>query len=263
MGMPLANLSCAIVCKDNASTIGRTLESVRGLCDEIVAVDSGSTDGTLEMLAAAGAVIVKSEWLGHVRTKQKALELCSREWVLCVDSDESVLPELDASIRAAVQSPQGEAYAMNRRTYYKGRALRHVWQPEWRVRLVKKGSAAWTGLDPHDVLAPSAGTRLARVRGDLRHDSFPTFAEHMRKQWSHATTMAASLHAAGKRGSYVRLLMSPTGAMLKQLILKRGVLDGYPGWLAAASTATAALIKHATLIELSTELDNARRTKSS
>lgn len=251
MGTPLANLSCAIVCKDNAATIQRTLDSVRGLCAEIVAVDSGSTDGTLEILAAAGATVVRSEWLGHIRTKQKALEACTREWVLSVDSDESVLPELAASVRATLEAPAADAYALNRLTFYQGRALRHVWQPEWRVRLVRRGRAAWTGLDPHDVLQPGPGVKVGRLTGDLRHDSFPTFAEHMRKQWSHATTMAASLHAAGKRGSYLRLLVSPTGAMLKQLVLKRGVLDGYPGWLAAASTATAAMIKHATLIELS------------
>ncbi len=250
MASPLANLSCAIVCKDNAPTIQRTLDSVRGLCAEIVAVDSGSTDGTLDMLHAAGARVIRSEWRGHVRTKQHALELCTHEWILSVDSDESVLPELDASIRAALARPAADAYAVNRLTFYRDRPLRHVWQPEWRVRLVRRGRAAWTGFDPHDVLAPSAGARVSRLVGDLRHDSFTTFAEHMRKQWSHATTMAASLHAAGRRGSYARLLLSPTGAMLKQLVLKRGVLDGYPGFLAAASTATAALIKHATLIEL-------------
>lgn len=251
MPAPIPQLSAAIVCKDNASTIGRTLESLKGLCGEIVAVDSGSTDATLDMLGSAGATIIRSEWLGHVRTKQKALEACTREWVLCVDSDESVLPDLDGSIRAALTSPSADAFAMNRMTYYRGEPLRHVWQPEWRVRLVRRGKAAWTGLDPHDVLAPANGVSVGRLSGALRHDSFPTFAEHMRKQWSHATTMARSLHAKGARGSYLRLVVSPTGAMLKQLVLKRGVLDGYPGWLAAASTATAALIKHATLIELS------------
>ena len=78
----------------------------------------------------------------------------------------------------------------------------------------------------------------------------PTFTEHMRKQWHHATTMAQSLHSAGVRGSYWKLATSPPGAFIKQLVLKRGFLDGYPGWLAAASTACAALIKHAALIEL-------------
>src|SRR4029077_4245626 len=92
----LDNLSVAIVCKDNAATIGRTLDSVRGLAGEIVAVDSGSTDGTIGMLDAAGARVIRSEWLGHVKTKQKAMEACTRDWVLCLDSDESLEPELAA-----------------------------------------------------------------------------------------------------------------------------------------------------------------------
>ena len=266
--VPLDNLSVSIVCKDSAPTIGRTLDSVRGLvgsAGEIVAVDSGSTDGTIALLEAAGARIVRSAWMGHVKTKQFALQQCEREWVLCVDSDESVEPELAASIRDMIAETRlGEAgyaeaghpdgFEINRRTYYKDRPLRYVWQPEWRLRLVRRGRAKWGGFDPHDQLQLTSSTP-ARLPGILRHDSFPTFAEHMRKQWLHATTMAVSLHSAGVRGSYLRLLGSPTGAMLKQLVLKRGVLDGYPGWLAAASTAVAAMIKHATLIELDHEQD--------
>jgi len=252
----LDNLSVSIVCNDNAQTIGRTLDSVRGLAGEIVAVDSGSTDGTIGLLEAAGARVIRSQWLGHVKTKQKALEACTRDWVLCLDSDESLEPELAAVIKARLESLapaaiDADGFEMNRCIYYKGRPLRHVWQPEFRLRLVRCGAAQWEGLDPHDKLELLPGRRRARLAGTIRHDSFPTFAEHMRKQWVHATTMAASLHAAGERGSYVRLVASPTGAMLKQLVLKRGVLDGYAGWLAAASTAVGTLIKHAALIELS------------
>ncbi len=250
---PLANLSVSIVCKDSAATIGRTLDSIKGLAAEIVAVDSGSTDGTIAMLEAAGARVIRSEWMGHVKTKQFALEQCTREWVLCIDSDESVEPELAASIRVGISNagtPAPAGFECNRRTYYKGRPLRYVWQPEWRTRLVRRGQAKWGGFDPHDQLRIVPDKKPGRLSGILRHDSFPTFAEHMRKQWLHATTMARSLHSAGVRGSYLRLLTSPTGAMFKQLVLKRGVLDGYPGWLAAASTAVAAMIKHAALIEL-------------
>jgi glycosyltransferase involved in cell wall biosynthesis len=248
---PVPGLSAAIVCKDNQATIGDTLASLTPLVEHIVAIDSGSTDATIPMLERAGARVIRSAWLGHVKTKQMALEACSGEWVLCVDSDESVEPELAAAIRAALASPgQHGAFAVNRMTYYRGRPLRHAWQPEWRVRVVRRGAAAWTGLDPHDVLAPGPGVATGRLAGHLRHDSFPTFAEHMRKQWHHATTMAKSLHDAGARGSYARLLVSPAGAMIKQLVLKRGFLDGRAGWLAAASTAVAALIKHAALLEL-------------
>ncbi len=260
---PLADttlpLSVAIVCKDSAATIGRTLESVRGFAREIVAVDSGSTDSTLELLAGASARVIRSEWLGHVRTKQKALEACVEEWVLCLDSDESLEPGLAGAIRSVLadrsETHLAAGYELNRRTYYGDRPLRHAWQPEWRLRLVRRGRAAWGGHDPHDVLSlvPGAGRPVRIAGGHLRHDSFPSFSEHMRKQWYHATTMARSLHEAGVRGSYLRLATSPAGAFLKQIVLKRAFLDGHAGWLAAASTACASLIKHATLIELERE----------
>ncbi len=260
-------LSVAIVCKNNERTIGRTLDSVRGLAAEIVAVDSGSTDGTIALLEQAGARVIHSDWLGHVRTKQKALEACSQPWVLCLDSDESVLEDLAAAIRTAIgtrgagpgratSTADGDAAAVgfrfNRQTFYKGAPLRHAWQPEYRLRLVRREAARWGGLDPHDVLElTQSAAVVATLPGTLRHDSFETFTEHLRTQWSHARTMAESLHRAGKRGSVTSLIVSPPGAFLKQIVLKRAFLDGIPGWLAAASTAAGTLMKHAMLLEMS------------
>lgn len=244
-------LSVAIVCKNNEGTIERTLASVAPFASEIVALDSGSTDRTIDILTSFGARVDRVQWQGHVRTKQLALEACTSPWVLCVDSDESVEPELAQSIRNFIEHPDAHPGAeVNRAVFYRGAFLRHTWQPEWRLRLVQRDAARWTGLDPHDKLELNHGAPV-RLNGLLRHDSFATFADHFRAQCAHSRTMAASLHAAGKRGSYLRLLTSPAGAFFKQLILKRGFLDGYPGWLAASSTAAGALMKHAILIELS------------
>ena len=264
----MPTLSVAIVCKDNEATIARTLDSVRELLKEfagesggIVAVDSGSTDGTIAMLEAAGARIIRSPWLGHIKTKQLALASCRGDWVLSLDSDESPEPDLIASIRAALTRNDAaiSAYELNRKVYYRGSPLNHAWQPEWRLRLVRRGTCAWGGHDPHDVLAPSStSARVERLSGTLRHDSITTFAEFLIKQASHSRTMARSLHAAGVRGRYLRLLISPPGAFLKQLLFKRSFMDGWPGWLAAASTAASALMKHAMLIELDREVGSGR-----
>lgn len=261
--MPLP-LSVSIVCKNNEATIGRTLESVAGLASEIVAVDSGSTDGTIALLERHGARVIRSEWRGYVATKQMALEACTQEWVLALDSDESVEPDLREDIEAqvSINDDQIYGYRMNRRVWYRGRPLRHAWQPEWRLRLVRRRHARWAGLDPHDHLvlvdvpgmqAASAADdeRMRALRGTLRHDSIGTFAEFLAKQASHARVMARSLHASGKRGSRASLVVSPPGAFVKQLVLKGAWRDGWPGWLAAASAAAGALMKHAILLELS------------
>lgn len=260
MAEPGQRLSVAIVCKDNEGTIARTLESVarlvRETAGEIVAVDSGSTDGTIPLLERAGARVIRSEWKGHIATKQMAMEACTGAWVLALDSDESVEPELEGSIREFLASagPGVSGARVNRKVWYRGRPLNHVWQPEWRLRLVRRSAAAWGGLDPHDVLAlKDPVARAVDLKGDLRHDSFGTFAEHLRKQWGHSRTMAESLYRSGRRGRKRDLLISPAGAFLKQLVAKQGFRDGYAGWLAAASTAAGTLMKHAMLIELDGE----------
>jgi glycosyltransferase involved in cell wall biosynthesis len=117
----MPDLSVAIVCCNNAATIGRTLESVRGMAREIVAVDGGSTDGTLDLLAQHNARIVSSPWLGHVRTKQLALDHCAGPWVLCLDSDESAEPELRRSIERVLASEIAAdvaGFEINRKVFY-------------------------------------------------------------------------------------------------------------------------------------------------
>jgi hypothetical protein len=251
--LSVLRLSIAIICRNNEGTISRTLESVAGLAAEIVAVDSGSTDGTIGLLERHAARVIRSEWKGHIATKQMALEACAQEWVLSLDSDESLRPELRRSIQNALQDPRPDpalaGWWVNRKVWYRDRPLNFAWQPEWRLRLVRRGRARWTGLDPHDRLEVEPGATTARLAGDLRHDSISTFPDFLAKQAAHSRTMAQSMHQGGRRGSYLSLITSPPGALLKQLVLKQAWRDGWPGWLAAGSTAAATLMKHIALIE--------------
>lgn len=253
--MPLP-LSVAIVCKNNADTIGATVDSIKDLASEVVALDSGSTDGTIEALQSRGVRVVPTQWLGHIRTKQKAMESCSLPWVLSIDSDESVQPDLAEAIREALARPYpgggGGAFAVRRVVYYQNRPLLHAWQPEWRIRLIRAGSARWTGHDPHDSLVPVDPSQpVERLGGVLRHDSITTFAEFLAKQVHYGRISAQALHELGVRSGPLRLVFSPTGAFLKQLVFKRSFLDGWPGWLAASSACVASAAKHVALIELS------------
>lgn len=254
---PPLPLSVAIICKDNASIIGRTLDSVKGLAAQIVAVDSGSTDGTIDLLRAHGCDIHHQPWLGHVKQKQRALDLCDEPWVLSLDSDESVDDELRRAITFAIER-NDEAiagYEVNRKVWYAGGYLNHAWQPEWRLRLVRKGTAHWTGYDPHDKLelVPLAAGRkpqvASRLTGVLRHDSIPTMAEFLKKQVDHARIAADALSARGTTTSLSRLITSPIGAYLKQMIARRAYKDGWRGHAAAGATAVATLLKHIILLE--------------
>ncbi len=246
-------ISVAIVCKNNEATIGRTLDSVRELVSEIVALDSGSTDGTIRLLERAGARVQRIEWMGHVATKQAALEACRQPWVLSLDSDESLEPELARAIRDLLTGETaGVAGArFNRKVWYAGRFLQHTFQPEPRLRLVrlesvKAGRSRWTGLDPHDRLdvAPSAG-RVVELPGDLRHDSVGTMAAFMAQQIKLGQVSADAMLASGRSPSRTKLLMSPIGQVFKQIVLKGAWRDGWRGWAAAGSAGVASLAKHA------------------
>ncbi len=252
-------LSVSVVCCNARRTIERVIASVSGLASEIIVLDSGSTDGTLELLEAhPGVTIIDQPWLGYVRQKQAALERCTRPWVLHLDADESLEPDLRRSIEQALarNDPRIAGYELNRKVWYAGRFLEHAWQPEWRLRLVRREHARWTGYDPHDrmELLPSPGpirgsTATARLAGDIRHDCIPSIGEFLERQASHARTAAGALSAQGRTGSVARLAFSPVGEFIKQDAFRSAWRDGWRGWVAASASSVAVAMKHAALLE--------------
>lgn len=252
-------LSVAIICRDNLGTIGRTIDSVRAIASQIVALDSGSTDGTLELLESRAVEVHRVDWPGHIAQKNRALDACTQPWTLSIDSDESLEPELIRAVREAIErnDPAIGGYEVNRRVWYAGRPLNYAWQPEWRLRLVRTGKARWGGYDPHDKLeltdASLRTARLApggRAAGVMRHDAMPTVAEFLHRQIEHARIAARSYQGLGKRTSPMKLVTSPAGAWLRQMIARSAWRDGWRGWVAAGATAFAAGAKHAALLEL-------------
>lgn len=264
------SLSVVIICKNNEATIGRTLASVAGLAAEIVALDSGSTDTTIAQLEREGARVERVEWAGHIATKQQALRAATCDWILSIDSDESVEPDLAGSIRSFLARDDAAIAGarINRKTWYAGRPLHFTWQPERRLRLVRRsdveaGLAAWGGVNPHDKLEvvyreahqpgdPARAGRPPRVidlPGTLRHDSFSDMRDHLANNLRHAEVSARSLAELGVRGSYWKLATSPVGAFCKQMVVKGAWRDGWRGWAAAGSTAANTLIKHILLLE--------------
>lgn len=248
-------LSVTILTFNSAGTIERTLAGIAPLGAEIVAVDSGSTDATLDLLGRAGARVIHQQWLGYRGQQQLAMDRSRGSWILSLDSDESLEPDLLESIRIALvrDDPSIGGYEVNRKVWYAGRFLNHAWQPEWRLRLVRRGAARWEGHEPHPSLrmieAGVPPARVERLRGTLRHDTMPSLAEFLRRQVNHAEAGAASYLRSGRPGRVRTMLTSPLGAFFKQIILKQAWRDGWRGWVAAAAAANAALLKHMMLVE--------------
>jgi GTP:adenosylcobinamide-phosphate guanylyltransferase len=260
------SLSVMIPCKDNARTIGRVLESVRGLATQLVVVDSGSTDETIDLVNACRSwtgtdacevVLIETHWRGYVKTKQLALDACSHDYTLWLDSDEPVSDELASSVRKAIADGI-DAAEMVRMVEYKGKLLKHCWQPEHRLRLVRTelvqtGRARFNGIDPHDFLEIDPPSKAVLIPGVLVHDSFETFAQHLENQRRLSLTSAKSMHAMGNRTNPWKIMTSPIGAFMKQILLKGAWRDGYAGWLCAGTSAAGALMKHMMLYEMGQE----------
>jgi len=251
-------LSVAVITLNEEANLPRCLASVRDLATEIVVVDSGSKDSTEKVAQQFGAKFSVQPWRGHVAQKNLALAACSQPWVLSLDADERVSPELGASLEQLFSgpAPSADGYEINRRTFYLGQWVRHAWNPEWRLRLVRREKAQWTGRDPHDRLEVDG--RTARLKGDLLHYSYKDLSDHFTRMIRHARTSADSLERAGRRCRWYHLAISPWLALGKRLILKQGFCDGRRGWIIAYSTFFSVLAKYAFLFEKQTHTRTGR-----
>ncbi len=248
MQQPLP-LSVAVLTLNEQQNLPRCLESVRELAAEIVVLDSGSTDRTGEIARSFGAGFVVEPWTGIVAQRNKALQHCSQPWVLCLDADEALSPELAQAVRAlfAAGEPAADGYWLNRRTFYLGRWIRHAWYPEWRLRLVRRERARCGGRDPHDRVEVSGAT--GRLTGDLLHYSFKDLQDHLEKSLRYARTSAAMLAQDGKRCGWHHLVLWPGAEFFKRLVLKQGWRDGWRGWIIAGVGTLSVFAKYALLLE--------------
>jgi len=242
-------LSVAIITLNEEDNLPRCLESVRGLAAEIVIVDSGSTDRTAEIARRFGARFEVHPWQGHVAQKNVALTRCAQPWVLALDADEALTPELSTAIRRQLAGPQPgvDGFLVSRRTFYLGDWLWHVWYPEWRIRLVRRSAAQWHGRDPHDRLDVTGAT--ARLDGDLLHYSYRDLADHFRKMLQYSRILADAYSQEGRRFRPHNLLVRPWLEFLKYLVLKQAWRDGWRGWIVAFMHMVSVFMKHAFLLE--------------
>ncbi len=242
-------LSATVICKDEVEKIRGCLESLR-FCDEIVVVDSGSTDGTLEICRELADVVVEADWPGHVAQKNRALDLARGEWVLPLDADERVTPGLAREIQEVLSTDPSEAgYYIRRHVYYLGRWIDHSgWYPEYRIRLFRREKGRWHGVDPHDEVRVE-GT-VGRLRGEIIHYTYDDMEDHVRTLNRFSSILAREHHRLGRRFSWIHLIARPPLEFLKKYLLQRGFLDGPQGFYVASISAFYVFLKLAKLWEI-------------
>ena len=225
--MARKRLSVTIITLNEERRIGKCIKSA-SFADEIVVVDSGSRDRTVEIAEQAGARVIQQEWLGYGRQKQFAVEQATNEWVLCLDADEWLSPELSQSIQSVLEHPEFSAYQFPRRNRFMGRWLRHgEGYPDWSLRLFDRNHAHWSEDEVHEKVVPDG--EIGKVSGDLMHESEETIQQYLAKQDRYTTLQTQRLKADGKRGSAIKMVLSPMFRFIKFYFIRLGVLDGFPG----------------------------------
>lgn len=245
-------LSGVIITFNEARNIGRCLASLQAVCDEILVLDSFSTDDTAAICASFGVRFEQQPFEGHIQQKNEALQRAAHPWVLSLDADEALTPELQAAIlEVKAQSPQKGAFKMNRLTNYCGKWIHHSgWYPDTKLRLASKADVIWGGINPHDQLLPIEGLQVGHLQGDLLHYSYYTKADHF-KQIDYFSKIAANeLFERKVRCSLPKLYLKVLAQFLKSYLVKKGFLDGKAGWFIALRSAYATQQKYTRLRQL-------------
>ncbi|HQR10062.1 MAG TPA: glycosyltransferase family 2 protein [Casimicrobiaceae bacterium] len=246
MSEPLP-LSLVVITRDAAHELGDCLASVEFAAETIV-VDSGSNDDTAALAARSGARVIEHAWEGFGPQKNFAVGAAGNDWVLCLDADERVTPELAAAIRALFAGgvPAASAYAFPRRNRFLGRWLAHgEGYPDWNLRLFDRRRARWSDDPVHEKVV--ADGPVARLRGDLLHASAESIDAYIAKQNRYTTVQAAAMHARGEYASVAQLVLSPVVRFLRFYVLRLGFLDGAAGFAHIAIGAFASFLKYAKL----------------
>lgn len=245
-----ASVSAIVVCFNEEDRIGDCLESVRW-CDEIVVVDSFSSDRTPEICRRYTERFIQKEWAGYRDQKAFAHSQATKEWVLLVDSDERVTPALREEIKATLARDGTEygGYAVPRLVRYLGRWWwRGGWYPDYDVRLFQRERATWGGSDPHEKILVDG--KIRRLKNPLHHYSYRNIEDHVQRINRFTSISSQKLHEAGGRWRLSDALLRPAMRFFRSYVLKRGFMEGFAGFYVALTAAVYVFLKYAKLWEL-------------
>jgi glycosyltransferase involved in cell wall biosynthesis len=237
-------ISATIITLNEERNVARAIESLRSV-DEIVVVDSGSNDRTVEIAEKLGARVVESQWPGYANQKNLAADQASYDWILSIDADESVSEALEAEIwRLKKSGPQFDAYTMPRMAQYLGRWIRHGgWYPDRKIRLYDRRKATWEGAFVHETLKVHG--RIGHLDGNLLHFTCDSLSQHLRTMDGYTTLAAEQLVSTGVKPTWSQMILIPPWTFVQTYFLKLGFLDGLEGLAIAYMAAFYNFLKYA------------------
>ena len=250
----MAKISACIISYNEENKIEDCLKSLEGIADEIIVVDSLSTDRTKEVVKKYTDKIYDQKFLGHVEQKNLAVEKANFDWILSLDCDERLTEELKKSILKIKDNIESaDAYRMARKTFYVYRWLNYCWYPDFKVRLFNRNTAKWGGTNPHDRIELN-GENIVTLKGDIQHFSFNSISEHIQTIDSFTEIGAQEIINKGKSVSLISPFTHGTWTFLKLYVFKKGFMDGYAGLVVSILSGMHAFIKYTKVILLRKKL---------
>ncbi len=224
-------LSVVIITYNEQEDIGRCIDSVIGIADEIIVVDSFSTDNTAIISKSKGALFVQHKFEGYIMQKNWAMEQAANDWILSLDADESISTELFRSILIQKHDPKCDAYYINRLNFYCNKAIRTCgWYPDKKIRLWNRALGKWGGVDPHDKVVMQEKTTIGKLTGDIWHNTYPTHIDMLRQVENFANIAAFQLKDRSTIVLIFKMLFSPVFKFIKHYIFSLGFADGKAGF---------------------------------
>lgn len=251
----MPKISAVIITLNEERNIGRCIDSLAGVADEVIVVDSGSKDRTEEICKEKGARFFFHAWEGYLEQKNHANTLASNSWILSLDADEALSAELKESILSTKEKPEDDGYEMNRLTNYCGKWIRHCgWYPDKKIRLFLRDKFVWGGERIHETLdKKDKEARVGHLNGDLFHYSYYSISEHI-AQANHFTNLTAALaFDRGKKASLLKIIFSPLVKFIRDYFIKLGFLDGYYGYIVCRISAQATFMKYSKIRQLNND----------
>lgn len=225
----MAKISACIISFNEEKKIEDCLKSLVNIADEIIVVDSNSTDNTLNIARKYTDKIILQDFLGFIEQKNFAIEQAEHDWILSLDCDERLSPELQAAIVSIKTNIENaDAYRMPRKTFYIYRWLNHCWYPDFKIRLFNKSTAYWGGTNPHDHIVCS-GNNIKTLHGDIYHYSFDSISDHLKTIDKFTEIGAKELIKKNKKFNIFSPLTHATWTFIKLYFIKRGFMDGFAG----------------------------------
>jgi len=230
-------ISAVIISRNEVDRIGKCIRSLKDLTDDIIVVDSGSTDGTQEKAKAMGAILVETDWNGYGANKNFGHTKAQHDWILSIDADESLSTELVEEIQNA-RLDSGTVYAIDRQNIYLGKKIEYSgWSPDWVIRVFNKHEAKWNENLVHEKLVFSENMKVLRLKHKLIHNSYRSREDHLGKIEKYASLRAQMWMDQGKTPNTLKRWLGPIFKAFKSYILKFGFLDGSAGWVIAKMNA--------------------------